>query len=74
MHTLIFRLPDYLVQDENYLVISRPKKPRTVTHRVWIAAILDELVDEYGADDPEDFEYVGTIEKEVEVLLAQVAS
>lgn len=65
MYTLIFRLPENLVQDDNYISVCYPKT-RTDERR-WLSDIKDELVDEYGADDPDEFELVCIIPKEVEV-------
>lgn len=66
MCTLIFQLPEYLTQDgTKYVAVYRQRKSKD--ERRWISDVKDELVDEYGADDPEDFEFVCLTNREVEL-------
>jgi hypothetical protein len=65
MCTIVFRLPDYLIQDSNFVTVYRQRKSKD--ERKWIEELKEELVDEYGADDPDDFEFVCLCGKEVEL-------
>lgn len=70
MYTLIFRLPEYLVEDAKFIQITR-SRDKSKSERNWVESVKDDLVDEFGADDPDDFEFVCYTSREISVTFAE---
>lgn len=70
MCTLVFSLPSYLVDDAQFIQVHRPRD-KSKTDKEWIADVKDDLVDEYGADDPDDFEFVCYTSREISLNFKQ---
>jgi hypothetical protein len=69
--TAIFRLPDYLVDDEQYISVTRVYN---TSEAKFIKEIQEDLTDEYAADRTKDMEFVALITNagsETEIILEQ---